>query len=128
MWFRRRSEWERLGLVQRGHPVEPSPLKTSVGWFDLHYGPVHPDPPLYVRVLEYREDRAPYAENPDDWDDDHWDAHVANISDLTKLFVWVGIPDDEAELAARDRYGEVVRYVREGWPDFELRVDEPPST
>jgi hypothetical protein len=69
MWFRRRSEYARLGLVQKGKPVEPSPLETSVGWFHLHYGTSHPGRLLDIRVLEYRKDRAPYAENPDDWDD-----------------------------------------------------------
>jgi len=128
MWFRRRSEYARLGLVQKGNPVEPSPLETSVGWFHLHYSTSHPSHLLDIRVLEYREDRAPYPENPDDWDDDHWEEKVANVSDLTRLLVQVGIPEEEAEVAARGRYGEAVRYIREGWPDFDLKVAEPPST
>jgi len=120
MWFRgRRSEYARLGLVQKGDPPEPLPLKTSVGSFDLRYGTSHPGHLLDIRVCVHRGK----PRRDDDWDDDHWEEKVANVRDLTNLLVHVGIPEDEAEVAARSRFGEAVRYIREGWPDFDLLVE-----
>jgi hypothetical protein len=49
--------------------------------------------------------------------------YVANVSDLSELLYATGMPDEEAEALACRRFGEAVRYVREGWPGVNLQVD-----
>jgi len=122
MRFRlRRSRWERLGLVKKGDPPEPLLLETSAGLFRLGYGisvgVSAPAPhPIFLYVSIYDLD----GDMPDEvrWADD-----VASVRDLAELLFQTGMPDDEAGAVARRRFGEAVRYVREGWPGVDLQVD-----
>ena len=93
-----------------------------MGTFELSYGlsvvvsRPRPHPILlHIVVYEYREGARQH--------DDLWQDDVANVSDVTELLFQTGMPEDEADALARRRFGEAVRYVREAWPDVDLRVD-----